>query len=70
MIRSLVLTVATAALAVAPIAAQAAPPRTAAPVAEESEELGGSPFLIPIIIALVVGLIIVAITDGEEPESP
>ena len=70
MIRSLALTAAAAGLAAAPLAAQAAPPRVAAPVAEESESLGGSPFLIPIVLAIVVALSIVLITDGEAPESP
>jgi hypothetical protein len=70
MIRSFVLTAAAASLAVAPLAAQAAPVRAAAPVAEDSEALGGSPFLVPIILAVVLALAIVLITDGEEPTSP
>jgi hypothetical protein len=69
MTRSFAFTAA-AALAVAPLAAQAAPPRVAAPVAEESEAIGGSPFLIPIVLAIVIALGIVLITDGEAPESP
>ena len=70
MFRSLALTAATAALAVAPLSGQAAPPRAAAPVAGESEAIGGSPVLIPVVLAIVIALSIVLITDGEAPESP
>ena len=70
MIRSFAFTAAAAALTTAPLAAQATPPRAPAPVSTESESLGGSPFLIPIVLAIVVALSIVLITDGEAPESP
>jgi hypothetical protein len=70
MIRSLALTVAAAALTVAPLGAQAAPPRVAAPVAEESEDLGGSPLLILVVLAIGLALSIVLITDGDAPKSP
>ena len=70
MFRSLALTAATAALAIAPLSAQAALPRAAAPVAGESEAIGGSPVLIPVVLAIVIALSIVLITDGEAPESP
>jgi hypothetical protein len=70
MFRSLALTAATAALAIAPLSAQAALPREAAPVAGESEAIGGSPVLIPVVLAIVIALSIVLITDGEAPESP
>ena len=51
MIRSFALMAAAAAMAATPVAAQAAPPRVAAPVSAESESLGGSPVLIPIALA-------------------
>ena len=70
MLRSLSLIAATAAMAAAPIPAQAAPPRTPAPVTAESEALGGAPFLIPIVIAIVVALGIVLISDDDSPTSP
>ena len=70
MFRSIALTAATAALATAPIAAQAAPQRAPAPISAESERLGASPLLIILGIALIVGLIIVATTGGDDPVSP
>ena len=56
MIRKFTLLAAAAALTAAPVVAQAAPQRTSAPIAAESEELRGG-FLLPAIIA--IGLIIV-----------
>ena len=70
MIRSFALMVGAVSLAVAATAAQAAPPRMATPAGSESEELGGSPFLLPIVLAILAGLVIVLLTDGEEPQSP
>jgi hypothetical protein len=55
---------AAAALAAAPIAAQAAPPRVAAPVAE-SEELGGG-MILPIAILLGLVVVIYLAIDSEE----
>ena len=68
MTRSFALLTATA-LAVAPIAAQAAPTRIDAPVAE-SEELGGR-MLLP--IAILIGLVIViylAIDSEDDIDVP
>jgi hypothetical protein len=70
MIRSFALMAGAAAIAVAPVTAQAAPSRAAAPVTGESEEVRGSPFLAPIIIAIIVALAIVATTSGDDPQSP
>jgi hypothetical protein len=70
MIRSFALTAAAAALTTAPLAAQATPPRAPAPVSTESESLGGSPLLVILAIALVVGVIILATTSGDDPVSP
>ena len=71
MIRSLAFMAASAALAIAPVAAQAAPQRTSAPVsAEESEALRGNPIIIIALIALLVALGIVALSDGNDPVSP
>ena len=70
MIRSFALVAAAAAMATAPVTAQAAPSRVAAPVTAESEELRGSPFLAPIIIALIVALTILATSGGDNPQSP
>ena len=66
MIRSFALMAATAALAVTPMAAQATPPRIAAPVAEESEELGGRSLVIPIAIAIGLIIVIYLAIDSED----
>lgn len=68
--RSFALTAAAAALAVAPIAAQAAPERAPAPVSAESEALRASPLLVVLGLALIVGVIILATTSGDDPVSP
>jgi len=70
MLRKLIIGTATAALAVTPIAAQAAPQRLPAPIAAESEELGGSPFLIIIGIAVLLALGVVLLSDSDDPVSP
>ena len=70
MIRSLALMVASAALTIAPVAAQAAPQRTPAPVSAESEALGGSPVIIIVLLALLVGVGVIALTDSSDPVSP
>ena len=70
MIRSLALMVASAALTIAPVAAQAAPQRTPAPVSAESEALGGSPVIIIGLLALLVGEGVIALTDSSDPVSP
>jgi hypothetical protein len=71
MLRKLIVGITTAALAATPIAAQAAPQRISAPVAAESEELGGSPWLLIIGIAALLALGVVLLSDGdEEPTSP
>jgi hypothetical protein len=70
MIRSLALMAASAALAIAPVAAQAAPQRTSAPVSAESEALRGNPVIIIALIALLVALGIIALSDGNDPVSP
>lgn len=71
MLKSAITASATVALAVAPIAAQAAPaPRTSAPVAE-SEELVGTTMWI--VAAIAAGLIIwgiIELTSDDEPQSP
>lgn len=70
MIRSFALMTAAAALAVAPVTAQAAAPRITAPVAE-SEELGEGSLILP--IAILVGLIIVvylAIDSEDDIDVP
>ena len=70
MIRKFALLAAAAALTAAPIAAQAAPQRTSAPTAAESEELRGG-FILPAIIG--IGLLIVlwlAIDSDSENDYP
>lgn len=69
MIRSFALAVAAAAMATAPVSAQAAPARSSTPVSAESEALAGNPLLIIVLVALLVALGILAMSD-EEPESP
>ena len=62
--------VALAAAPIAPIAAQAAPERVSAPVAAEREQLVGK-VLTPIIIAILLGLGILLLSDGgDNPTSP
>ena len=70
MIRRLVLIAVTAAMAAAPVAAHAAPSRLPAPVATESEALRGNPTLAVVLIAVVLGLLILAATEGDDPVSP
>ena len=71
MLRKLIIGTATAALAVTPIAAQAAPQRMPAPVTADAEELSGSPWLLIIGIAALLALGVVLLSDGdEEPTSP
>lgn len=70
MIRRIVMMAAAAAMVAAPVVAQAAPQRLPAPVAAESEALGGSPFLLPLLIAALVGILVVVSSDGDEPTSP
>ena len=71
MVRSLSMIAASAALAVAPIAAQAAPDRVAAPAAE-SEELGGGFLRGPGVIvgALVFALILYLTLTSERLDDP
>ena len=70
MTRRFVLIAATAALAAAPIAAQAAPERVSAPVAAEQEQLR-SHLLIPVAIAILLALGIILLSDGDDsPTSP
>ena len=71
MIRRFVLIAATAAMAATPVAAHAAPQRMAAPVAAEAEELRGKPVLAVLLIAILVALGILALTDDSGgPFSP
>ena len=68
MLRKLILATAATALVVTPVAPQAAPVRTASPVAEE-EELGGA--LLPVIVFVALGLLLILVVDSsEEPTSP
>ena len=71
MIRKLITSATAAALLAAPIAAQGAPARVAAPVAAEEEGLAGG-FLLPALIALAVAVGIYLIVDDgdDEPVSP
>lgn len=69
MFSKLLMTAAAAALAAAPIAAQAAPERIAAPVAEEENLAGG--FILPAILG--IGLLIVlylAIESEDDARAP
>ena len=70
MIRRLALMAATAAMATAPVTANAAPQRSPAPVSAESEHLFGSPIFLILLIAAVVGLGVILASDGDEPTSP
>jgi hypothetical protein len=74
MIRTFALMAATAALAITPVVAQAAPARIAAPVADRSEELGGRSLILPIIIGMGLIIVLFLAIDSEEagraPVSP
>ena len=70
MMRRFVLIAATAAMAAAPVAANAAPQRMSAPVTAESDALRGNPVLVVIIIAVLLALGILALTEGDDPVSP
>jgi hypothetical protein len=65
MIRSFALMTAAATLALAPVAAQAAPPRAAAPVAE-SEELSGRSLFFTAAIAIGLIIVIYLVIDSEQ----
>ena len=70
MIRTFATAAAAVSLALAPVAAQAAPARAAAPVSA-NEEIGGSPIFLPLLIALAVALGIILLSDGDDaPDSP
>lgn len=69
MLRKIVLSAAAATLAATPIVAQAAPARASSPVAKQEELAGG--FLWPILGAIVLGVIVILLVDGDdEPVSP
>jgi hypothetical protein len=73
MFHKLALTLSAASLAVAPVAAQAAPARVGTPVAGESEELAGG-FFLPAVIAIgfiiAIWLAIDSEKDIDVPFSP
>jgi len=64
MLKNFVVSAAAAALALSPIAAQAAPARTAAPMAEEENLAGG--FLLPAVIAIGLIIVLYLAIDSEE----
>lgn len=66
--RSILVAIMTAGLVIAPISATAAA-RTTAPV-DESEHLKGSPILVIVLIALILGALVVALSDSTDPVSP
>ena len=70
MLRKFVLSMAAATLAVAPIAAQAAPAREAAPMTEEESLRGG--YILPAVIGIALLVVLyIAITSEEDiPTSP
>ena len=68
MLRKLIMSTAAATLVAAPVIAQAAPVRTSSELGE-TEELRGA--LLPVIIAVVLGLLLILVVDSsEEPTSP
>ena len=66
MIRSFALLAASASLAIAPVAAQAAPDRLPAPVTEESEALSGGSWAVPAVIFVGLAIVIWLAIDSEE----
>jgi len=71
-LRNLAFTLAAASLAAGPIAAQAAPARAPAPMADEAEGLAGSGPLIPLLgFAIISALFVILWDDGDDsPTSP
>lgn len=69
MVRKLLLTAAAATMAAAPIAAQAAPARTPAPVSSESENLAGG-ILIPVAVFAVLAALLAFAWDDDDDEVP
>jgi len=69
MIRKLIASATGAALLAAPIAAQAAPARTPAPIADEEEGLAGG-LLLPALIAVAVAIGIYLIVDDDDNDVP
>ena len=69
--RKLALASAALTLAVAPVAAQAAPSRAAAPITEESDLGGGNEFVNALIIILIaaIGMGALLLSD-DDPVSP
>jgi len=69
--RKLSLATAAVGLAIAPVAAQAAPARTAAPIEEASDMGGGTPTFAIIAALIIVALaVVVATKDNDDPVSP
>jgi hypothetical protein len=64
MLRKFVLSMAAATLAVAPLAAQAAPAREAAPMTEEESLRGG--YVLPVVIGVVLLIVLYLAIDSEE----
>lgn len=70
MISKLILPVAAAALAAAPIVAQAAPERVSTPIAEEENLRGGMVLPIIIGIGLIIAIFLAIDSEDELPHSP
>lgn len=68
--RKLTLASAALGLAIAPVAAQAAPARTSAPVEEASDAGRTSTFAIIAALIIVALAVLVATNNGNEPQSP
>ena len=60
--------IAAAALLAAPVAAQAAPVREAAPV--QGEELGGSPWITIAFVFAVLAAMLLVVGNSDNPHSP
>ena len=71
-LRNLAFTFAAASIAASSVAAQAAPVRAPAPVADEAEGLAGSGPLIPLLVfAAISALFVILWDDGDDaPTSP
>jgi len=73
MIRNLAFATAAAMLVTAPVVAQAAPARAPAPLAGDSEELGGGilvPVLAAVALAALIAFVIIDDDDEDVPTSP
>ena len=72
LLKKVLMSASAASLAISPVALSAAPVERASQSASETSELGGPGLIIAVIagIAIIVGIVIAASDDDDEPFSP